>query len=101
MQIVTKKKISMIAVATILLFVGAGFLELAEARSRGGGRSFQRSPRLQSLLNSPNPVKQPQIRLQAPWEVLLPVVWPAESWEVFWVACFLEEWPMEWVPVVG
>jgi predicted lipid-binding transport protein (Tim44 family) len=44
MQIVTKKKISLIAVATLFLFVGAGFLELADARSRGGGRSFQRSP---------------------------------------------------------
>ncbi len=44
MRIVTKKKISLVAVATLLLFVGAGFLELADARSRGGGRSFQRSP---------------------------------------------------------
>ncbi len=44
MQIVTKKKISLVAVATLFLFVGAGFLELADARSRGGGRSFQRSP---------------------------------------------------------
>jgi predicted lipid-binding transport protein (Tim44 family) len=44
MQIVTKKKISIAALATILLFVVAGFMELAEARSRGGGRSFQRSP---------------------------------------------------------
>lgn len=44
MRIVTKKKISLVAVATLLLFVGAGFLELADARSRGGGRSFQKSP---------------------------------------------------------
>ena len=44
MRIVTTKKFSIVALATILLFVGAGFLELADARSRGGGRSFQRSP---------------------------------------------------------
>jgi predicted lipid-binding transport protein (Tim44 family) len=44
MQIVTKKKISLIAVATLLLFVVGGFIELADARSRGGGRSFQKSP---------------------------------------------------------
>ncbi len=44
MQIVTKKKISLVALATLLLFVVGGFMELADARSRGGGRSFQKSP---------------------------------------------------------
>lgn len=44
MCMVTKRKITLFAIATLLLFLGAGFLELADARSRGGGRSFQRSP---------------------------------------------------------
>ena len=44
MQIVTKRKITLVAIATVFLFLGAGFLELADARSRGGGRSFQKSP---------------------------------------------------------
>lgn len=59
MQIVTKKKISLVAVATLFLFVGAGFLELADARSRGGGRSFQRSPA------ASKPAQQSQPRQQA------------------------------------
>jgi predicted lipid-binding transport protein (Tim44 family) len=55
MQIVTKKKISIAAVATILLFVVAGFMEFAEARSRGGGRSFQKP-----AASKPAPQTQPR-----------------------------------------
>jgi predicted lipid-binding transport protein (Tim44 family) len=56
MQVVTKKKFTLVAIATLLLFVTAGFMELAEARSRGGGRSFQKSP----AASKPAPQTQPR-----------------------------------------
>ncbi|MFO8084360.1 MAG: Tim44 domain-containing protein [Desulfobacterales bacterium] len=42
MQTVSKKKITLTALATLLFFMVAGFMEVADARSRGGGRSFKR-----------------------------------------------------------
>ena len=41
---VTRTKMLLTAVLTIGLFLTTGFVELAEARSRGGGRSFRSSP---------------------------------------------------------
>jgi predicted lipid-binding transport protein (Tim44 family) len=55
MQVVTKKKFSLVAIATLLLFITAGFMELAEARSRGGGRSFQKP-----AASKPAPQTQPR-----------------------------------------
>jgi len=40
MQIITVKKVSIAALFIAFFFLVAGFSELAEARSRGGGRSF-------------------------------------------------------------
>ena len=40
MQIITVKRISIAALVIAFFFIVAGFSELAEARSRGGGRSF-------------------------------------------------------------
>jgi predicted lipid-binding transport protein (Tim44 family) len=62
MQVVTKKKISLIAIATLLLFVVGGFMELADARSRGGGRSFQKSP----AASKPAQQSQPRQTATAP-----------------------------------
>jgi predicted lipid-binding transport protein (Tim44 family) len=66
MQMVIKKKISLAALVTLLLFFVAGFMELAEARSRGGGRSFQKSPAVskpatqsQPRQNATNPAASP------------------------------------------
>ncbi|RJP79491.1 MAG: Tim44 domain-containing protein [Desulfobacteraceae bacterium] len=44
MKRVTRKKIALAAILTVLIFGLAGMMELAEARSRMGGRSFSRSP---------------------------------------------------------
>ena len=41
---VSRTKMILTAVLTVGLFLTTGFLELAEARSRGGGRSFRSSP---------------------------------------------------------
>lgn len=43
MQIFNVKKFSIAAIALVFVFLVTGFLELADARSRGGGRSFGRS----------------------------------------------------------
>ncbi|RJP85565.1 MAG: Tim44 domain-containing protein [Desulfobacteraceae bacterium] len=43
MQMITLKKVSIAALFMVFIFLIAGFAELAEARSRGGGRSFGRS----------------------------------------------------------
>lgn len=66
MQIITKKKISLVTLATLLLFAAAGFLELAEARARSGGRSYQKSPAVskpppqsQQRQNATNPAASP------------------------------------------
>ena len=40
MQMITIKKVSIAALLMVFFFLVAGFAELAEARSRGGGRSF-------------------------------------------------------------
>ncbi len=44
MQIGKKKKIILTALGMVLFFLVAGFLEVADARSRGGGRSFKKPP---------------------------------------------------------
>lgn len=41
---ISRTKMMLTALLTIGLFLTVGFLELAEARSRGGGRSFKRTP---------------------------------------------------------
>jgi predicted lipid-binding transport protein (Tim44 family) len=62
MQMISKNKISLAAVVTLLLYVVAGFTEFAEARSRGGGRSFQRSP----AVSKPAPQAQPSQNATTP-----------------------------------
>lgn len=57
MQAVIKKKIALAAVLTMVFFVVAGIMELAEARSRGGGRSFGRSSSF-SRKTTPAPARQ-------------------------------------------
>lgn len=44
MQTVSKRKMTLTVLATMLFFLVAGFMEFAEARSRGGGRSFKKPP---------------------------------------------------------
>lgn len=44
MVTVSKKKMTLTALTVLLFFMVAGFMEAADARSRGGGRSFKKAP---------------------------------------------------------
>ncbi|MFH2065098.1 MAG: Tim44 domain-containing protein [Pseudomonadota bacterium] len=55
MKGVTRKKIAFAALLTLLFFVMAGMMELAEARSRMGGRLFKRSPSVSRQAPRPQP----------------------------------------------
>ncbi len=55
MLTVSKKKITLMSLAALLFFVVAGFMEAADARSRGGGRSFKKPS-----VSRPAPQTQPR-----------------------------------------
>ena len=59
---VSKIKMTLSVVLVMLFFMAAGFMEVADARSKGGGRSFKRAPtasRTTTQFQTPQAVRSP------------------------------------------